>query len=176
MVHAPMACRYSFWKGYFPESVLAIPEVGNGFTKGLQMMDKAMELGSNAQTLLPRPELYQRKRPSDATSSKNGTPQPIPARPKPAEVTFRSIVEDFAASHNLLLLPTGKMHERSRMPLYWGSQNVDGKGGLLMYILDDVVWAGEGDDYRAISLRVCVYTVWCRTVRIRSRLICIQSA
>ncbi|KDQ13045.1 hypothetical protein BOTBODRAFT_112065 [Botryobasidium botryosum FD-172 SS1] len=142
---------YSFWKGSFPESVLALPEVRNGFTKGLQMMNEAMELGSNAPMLLPRPEPYQRKPDTDATSgiSKSGT---VPARPKPTEVTFRSIVEDFAASHNLLFLPTGKTHEKSRMPLYRVSQNIDGKGGLSVYILDDVVWADDGGDYRAISL------------------------
>lgn len=116
------------------------------------MMDKAMELGTGAQTLLPRPEPYQLK-----SADKNGAPQlgtraTVPARPKPTEVTFRSIVEDFAASHNLLLIPTGKTHEKSRMPLYRVSQNVDGKGGLSVYISDDVVWADDGDEYRPISL------------------------
>jgi tuftelin-interacting protein 11 len=40
------------------------------------------------------------------------------------------------------------------MPLYRVSKTADGKGGLVVYILDDAVWAPQldGDDYRAISL------------------------
>jgi tuftelin-interacting protein 11 len=40
------------------------------------------------------------------------------------------------------------------MPLFRVSLTADGKGGILVYILDDAVWASVGDDgaYRAISL------------------------
>ncbi len=34
------------------------------------------------------------------------------------EITFKSIVEEYAADHNLLFMPTGKAHVKSRMPLY----------------------------------------------------------
>jgi tuftelin-interacting protein 11 len=39
------------------------------------------------------------------------------------------------------------------MQLFRVSPTADGKGGLLVYILDDAVWApGDGDDYQAITL------------------------
>ena len=79
---------------------------------------------------------------------------PLPSRAQ--EITFRSLVEEFAASHNLLFLPAGKVHEKSRLPLFRVAKSVEGRGGLLVYLLDEAVWAaspeGADDDYRAITL------------------------
>lgn len=141
---------YSFWKGTFSENVQAMPGIAQGFTRGLQLMNKAIELGPDAPTQLPRPD-------HRAPFSTPATPVPKAKAPKarPArtqEITFRSIVEDYASSHNLLFMPTGRAHEKSRMPLFRVSPTADGKGGLLVYIVDDAVWAPDGDDYRAVSL------------------------
>lgn len=147
---------YQFWKQSFSENVQTMPGVSQGFTRGLQLMNKAIELGPDAPTRLPRPE----HKPPSGPSSRAATPKAEPLRSvRPArtqEITFRSIVEDFASSHNLLFMPTGRAHEKSRMPLFRVSQTTDGKGGLLVYILDDAVWAPDGDDYRAISLESMV--------------------
>lgn len=142
---------YSFWKGSFPENVQNLPGVAQGFTRGLQLMNKAIELGPNAPTQLPRPD-FRSSAPTSTQPSRQTTPKPrvVPARAQ--EITFRSIVEEYAASHNLLFMPTGRAHEKSRMPLFRVTQSVDGKGGLLVYIQDDAVWAPDGDDYRAIPL------------------------
>jgi tuftelin-interacting protein 11 len=149
---------YSFWKGTFPENVQAIPGVSRGFTRGLQLMNTAIELGPDAPTKLSRPDF----RAEMAAASRADSPVPgkaIKQRPAPAartqEITFRSIVEEHVASHNLLFIPAGRVHERSRMPLYRISPTADGKGGILIYILDDAVWAqskDDKDDWRAISL------------------------
>jgi tuftelin-interacting protein 11 len=42
------------------------------------------------------------------------------------------------------------------MPLYRVSSNTSGKGGILVYLLDDVVWAGEGDEWKPVSLEEMV--------------------
>lgn len=143
---------YTFWKKTFPEDVQSLPGIANGFTRGLQLMNKAIELGPDAPTRLSRPDYHPLvTTPSgSATASRQNTPKPRPSRIQ--EITFRSIVEDFASSHNLLFVPTGKAHEVSRMPLFRVSQSVDGKGGLLVYIQDDAVWGPDGDQYRAITL------------------------
>ena len=149
---------YAFWKSALPQEVLEMPGVTNGFTRGLQLMNKALELGPDAPTKLPRPE---HGPPSKGTppGSRQGTPAAT-SKPRPSvratEITFRSIVEEYAASHDLLFMPTGRAHEKSRMPLFRVSHNVDGKGGILVFILDDAVWVVEGDDYRAISLEEMV--------------------
>lgn len=139
---------YQFWKVSFPENVQAMSGVSLGFTRGLQLMNKAIELGPDAPTRLTRPDYITEQVPS--TPKRNGAaPKARPVRTQ--EVTFRSVIEDFAASHNLLFIPTGRAHEKSRMPLFRVSQTADGKGGLLVYILDDAIWAPDGDEYRAIS-------------------------
>lgn len=145
---------YSFWKTALPEKVQDMPGVSRGFTRGLQLMNTAIELGPEAPTRLPRPEFRAEQAPG---SPRNGTTPKANPRPsaRTHEITFRSIVEEFAAAHNLLFIPTGRAHELSRMPLFKVSPSADGKGGLLVYILDDAVWApvdAQGDDYRAISL------------------------
>lgn len=142
---------YRFWQDSFTPGVLNMPSVAQGFTRGLQLMNKAMELGPKASTELPRPDHYTSPpSPKPMATSRQATPKPRPSRTQ--EITFRSIVEDYASSHNLLFMPTGRAHEKSRMPLFRVTQTADGKGGLLVYILDDAVWAPDGDMYRAISL------------------------
>nr|GAT60945.1 predicted protein [Mycena chlorophos] len=145
---------YSFWKGSFPDKVQNIASVSRGFTRGLQLMNKAIELGPDAPTRLARPDYGVELA---ATSSPGvSTPRSNAARPvaRTQEITFRSIVEDYAATNNLLFMPTGRAHEVSRMPLFRVSPTADGKGGILVYVLDDAVWAGVGEQgaYRAISL------------------------
>jgi tuftelin-interacting protein 11 len=147
-----MAQWYAFWKGVFSDDILALQAVGDSFTRGLQLMNMAIELGSDAPTKLPRPD-HQRHRsqtPTPIEAVKGGTKKKPPARVQ--EITFRSIVEDFAAKHNLMFLPTGRVHERSRMPLFRVSPTADGKGGILVYIFDDAVWAADDGEYRAITL------------------------
>ncbi|KAH8108887.1 TFP11-domain-containing protein [Phellopilus nigrolimitatus] len=141
---------YQFWKSSFPESVRAIPEVERGFTRGLQMINHALELGPDAPTKLPKPDHARRGDNGKTKPAKEAQRARPPARAQ--EITFRSIVEEFVAAHNLLFMPAGKVHETSRMPLFRVAKTVEGKGGLLVYLLDDAVWAPDGDEYRAITL------------------------
>jgi tuftelin-interacting protein 11 len=151
---------YSFWKGTFPEGVQRLQAVEQGFTKGLQMMNHALELGIDAPTKLPKPDHRSGSPGAAAPPRKAGdVPIPVPHRHgKPSrmhEITFRSIVEEYISQHNLLFMPAGRVHEKSRLPLFRVSKTVDGKGGLLVYLLDDAVWAPAGpgdDDYRAVTL------------------------
>lgn len=120
-------------------------------------MNKAIELGPNAPTQLAKPdflkEITAASSPAHVTKNK-----PLPSA-RTHEITFRSIVEEYAATHNLLFIPTGRAHERSRMPLFRVSRTAEGKRGLLVYILDDAVWAPgpdslglDGEEFKAISL------------------------
>lgn len=141
---------YSFWKSSFPDSVQSMPGVAHGFTRGLQLMNTAIELGPDASTMLKRPDLRAEQAIANASKKKPTATKVAPTRIQ--EITFRSIVEEFAASHNLLFIPTGRAHEKSRMPLFRVSSNIGGKGGLLVYVQDDAVWAPDGEEYGAITL------------------------
>ncbi|KAF9218977.1 TFP11-domain-containing protein [Gyrodon lividus] len=148
---------YAFWKGVFGEDVSTLKGVQKGFTRGLQLMNEAIELGANAPTKLKRPDLRAEQAHAAGVvgvTRKTATKSKVlPSRMQ--EITFRTIVEEFAAEHNLLFIPTGRAHEKSRMPLFRVS-GASGKGGILVYVQDDAVWAPEGDEYRAIPLEEMV--------------------
>ncbi|KAF7356308.1 Tuftelin-interacting protein 11 [Mycena venus] len=148
---------YLFWKGSFPQKVQNMAGVTLGFTRALQLMKKAIEPGPDASTRLPRPDF----RAEQASASAPNTPERKGPRARRPEIAFRSIVEEFAASYNLLFIPTGRAYEISRMPLFKVGLAADGKGGILVYILDDAVWVAVGADgtYRAISLEDMVLLV-----------------
>jgi tuftelin-interacting protein 11 len=144
---------YAFWKGIFTEDVLALKGVQKGFTRGLQLMNEAIELGADAPTKLRRPNAKVEQ--ATAAGSSKGATKSAALPSRTHDITFRSIVEEFAAEHNLLFMPTGRAHETSRMPLFRVS-GPSGKGGVLVYVQDDAVWAPEGDEYRAIALEEMV--------------------
>ncbi|KAL1684079.1 GC-rich sequence DNA-binding factor-like protein-domain-containing protein [Schizophyllum commune] len=154
---------YRFWKGALPEDVQNLDGVQKGFTRGLQLMNDAIELGPDAPAKLRKPD-FRAEQAAAAAAAKRTKPVPTAARPsaRTQEVTFRSIVEEYAASHNLLFIPSGKAHELSRLPLFRVSRTADNKGGILVYILDDAVWAAaqgtgsENEVYKAVSLEEMV--------------------
>lgn len=143
---------YSSWKRIFPEDVQRMSGVERGFTKGLELMNKAIELGP-AVSQLPLPDLQAEGVPVRPAKSRIATKVPSS---RTQEITFRSIVDDYASSHNLMFFPAGKVDEKSGHALFRVSKSADGKGGLLVYIADDAVWATDGEQYRAIPLEEMV--------------------
>jgi tuftelin-interacting protein 11 len=120
-------------------------------------MLQASKLGPDVATKLPKPSPVPSTRlPNPATA----TSQPSKKAPTSRlahDITFRSIAEEFAAEHNLLWVPTGRVHERSRLPIYRVTARVDGKsGGVVVYVLDDAIWLVEdgssSGSVRAITL------------------------
>lgn len=143
---------YSSWKRIFPEDVQRMSGVERGFTKGLELMNKAIELGP-AVSQLPPPDVHAAGVPAGQTKARTAT-KAKPSRTQ--EITFRSIVDDYASSHNLMFFPAGKVDEKTGHALFRVSKSADGKGGMLVYIADDAVWAMDGDQYRAIPLEEMV--------------------
>jgi len=151
---------YEFWKASFPEPIRSLPNIQRGLMRGLQLMNDALVLGTDAPTKLKKPDFRSELASAPATvpSTKDKKPTATSRTSSRAqEITFRSIVEEYAGNNDLLFIPTGRAHEKSRMPLFRVSGTADGKHGLLVYILDDAVWAPlpgapETDAFRAISL------------------------
>ncbi|KIY51936.1 TFP11-domain-containing protein [Fistulina hepatica ATCC 64428] len=147
---------YRFWKDSFPENLQGL----RGFTRGLDLMNEAIKLGSDAPLRLRRPDFRAEIAAAEATKVAAQIIGKQPARPsaRVQEITFRAIVEEYAAENNLLFVPAGKAHELSRLPLYRVSRTADGKGGILVYVLDDAVWASpegaghENEMFKAITL------------------------
>jgi len=101
---------YSSWKNVFPEHVQRMAGVERGFAKGLELMNKALELGP-AVSQLPRPDVQAAGTPAGPAKSRS-TAKTKPIRTQ--EITFRSIVDDYASSHNLMFFPAGKVDEKNR--------------------------------------------------------------
>jgi len=166
---------YQEWRDMFPKDLLdssgnengGFTGVGRGFKRGLELMHEAMALPSSERIKLKKPDF--KKEMAVLALAEENKRQATAADKAPTtrkatrtqEITFKSIVEEYAADHNLLFMPTGKAHAKSRMPLYRISPGEDGgKKGLLVYVLDDAVWASvekgvigsEEDEFRAISL------------------------
>ncbi|RXW22157.1 hypothetical protein EST38_g3707 [Candolleomyces aberdarensis] len=153
---------YQFWKDAFPEPIRDLPGIQRGLMRGLQLMNDAIALGPEASAKLKKPDFRAELAAATAkppSRSKDAEKRGTTTRPsaRTQEITFRSIVEEYAAGHDLLFIPTGRAHEKSRMPLFRVSDTADGKHGLLVYILDDAVWAPkpgglENEEFRAVSL------------------------
>lgn len=134
--------RYRFWKSSFSESVLELPGVNAGFTSGLQLMHTAASMKPEERRYIPKPSLDIKPPPvvrpgTQAKASKADASNLLPDE----EVPFRTVVEEYVAEHNLLFLPLGRAHHVTRLPLFRIAQNIDGKGGVTIYIMDDITWA-----------------------------------
>jgi len=120
-------------------------------------MLQASKLGPDVATMLPKPSVVP---PTPLPSATTSIPQPnkkTPSSRLAQEITFKSIAEEFAAEHNLLWVPIGRVHERSRLPMYRVTARADGKsGGVVVYVLDDAIWLVEdgssSGNVRAITL------------------------
>ncbi|GAA6009422.1 hypothetical protein JCM11491_003551 [Sporobolomyces phaffii] len=146
---------YQWWKASLPDDVAAFKGVQRGFRKGLDLMHQAMALGEDVKYRLKKPD-FRPKPSSSSSSSTSRKPSKVPtstsASTAPAasttEVSFRSIVEDMCAQANLLFLATGRATATGRA-LYRVAESVDGRGGVVCYLEDDVAWVvrtgGDGD-------------------------------
>ena len=106
-----------------------------GLTRRLQLMDMAIGLRTDASTKFHHLEYDRDYAPSPApiATAKGGAERNPLARVQ--EITFRSIVEDYAVTHSLIF-STGCVRERERVPLFRVSLTTDGKGGIRVDVLD----------------------------------------
>ena len=120
-------------------------------------MLQASKLGPEVATRLPQPQVVPSTQlPSAAIAPSQPNKRALSSRIT-QEITFKSIAEEFAAEHNLLWVPTGRVHETSRLPMYRVTGRADGKsGGVVVYVLDDAVWlvddGSSSGNVRAITL------------------------
>ncbi|PWN23283.1 TFP11-domain-containing protein [Microstroma glucosiphilum] len=151
---------YSFWKGWFPSEVAALPGVEAGFRKGIALINQAVEMGEDRRGL-SKPDLTPLSRSSvrDAVSASHRSSSKTPAIPSSSgagdaeddSVSFRSIVEDRAAELDLLVLSLNRSHAQTGLPLLRVSESLDGKSGATFYVQEDIVWVEEKDKEKGTS-------------------------
>jgi tuftelin-interacting protein 11 len=136
---------FSWWKTQIPEEINALDIVADEWDRGLEMMNLALDLGDTAKTDLPPPvpqeqhqtREYNKNKPSAPTNGTGSKPRPRVIE----EATFKDVVEEWCADEGLIMIPLHEAHLQSGLPLFRITASANGKGGLLVYLKGDVVWA-----------------------------------
>ncbi|MCJ1480898.1 hypothetical protein MMC06_001053 [Schaereria dolodes] len=145
---------FLWWKEQIPTEINTLPLVEAEWTKGLQTINLALELGDAAATDLPPPATGP-TRPLPSTNA--DTPLRAPrtegsgpgmssiAKAAPLESTFRDVLESWCSENDLMLLPLREAHPVTGLPLFRITASASGKGGVVLYLKGDVAWArGKG--------------------------------
>jgi len=139
---------YTWWRSQVPEVINAVPAVQSQWDQALEMINNALDLGEDVATGLQAPAAGPAK-PIAAPM----TPQPSAIKDSSSaakvraeqETTFRDIVEEWCASENLLFMPLREAHS-SGAPKYRITASATGRGGVIVYIKGDIVWAQNKKD------------------------------
>ncbi|CCX13523.1 GC-rich sequence DNA-binding factor-like protein-domain-containing protein [Pyronema domesticum] len=131
---------YMFWQEVFPGELRSSPAVKEGFRRGLDMINDAIDLGDRAATELAAPiAVSSSKKKAEEKKTAPKTKAPVDF----TETTFRDVVEDWCAENNLLLVPLRKADEASGNPLFRITASASGSGGVVCYFRGDVVFCQD---------------------------------
>jgi len=133
------------WFLWWKEQLPAHPLIDAEWTKGLETISLALDLGpERIRELPPLPPTTTSSLPNGTTTTSTPskteilTPQPTP------ETTFRDVVEDCCAANDLLFLPLREADPASGQPLFRITGSASGRGGVVVFLRGDVVWARGG--------------------------------
>ncbi|KAF3481410.1 RNA-binding protein [Arthroderma uncinatum] len=141
---------FSWWKSQIPDEINAVPEVEEEWSRGLETINLALDLGDKAKTDLPPPapsasHPVHQKHGHGKHRDKHATPaNGKPAKPQKVQVeepTFKDIVEEWCGDEGLIMVPLREAHLQSGLPMFRITASANGKGGVLVYLKGDVVWA-----------------------------------
>jgi len=137
---------FSWWKEQIPPEISNVKAVAETWERGLEMMNLALDLGERAREELPPPSAGPaRPLVSPTPGTPNATsPAPTPRstrKPVEEEATFRDVVEAWCEEESLLLMPLREAHEITGLPLFRITASATGRGGVIVYLKGDVVWA-----------------------------------
>ncbi|KAK3709707.1 hypothetical protein LTR37_010734 [Vermiconidia calcicola] len=137
---------FSWWKEQLPPSLTNHSDIIKEWNKGTQMINAALDLMDQGQPLtqLAPPAAGPAKPISKQMAKKLDTPAPA-ALIEPA-ADFRDIVEAWCAEEDLTMVPLREAHPRTGLPLLRITASATGKGGVIVYLQGDVVWAQRKGD------------------------------
>lgn len=118
-----------------------LPIVSAEWSKGLETIALAAELGPAAASQLPPPPAG--PAPPLAASTPRAASSPFDATHAIPEtrITFRDIVEDWCTELGLLMMPLREAEPQTGFPLFRITASASGRGGVVVYLEGDVVWA-----------------------------------
>ncbi|KAM0716245.1 hypothetical protein Q7P37_007690 [Cladosporium fusiforme] len=154
----------AWWKEQIPERISLLPDVQKEWLKGNAMLNRAIDLleaGAELSTLPPppsgpaRPVAKEAARKLDAQQDRHQQNDLARAPAVQEAVDFRDTVDAFCMEEDLTLVPLREAHQANGLPLFRITASASGKGGVVVYLKGDVVWAqrrGERGVFDAVGL------------------------
>lgn len=137
--------------GRRPTPFNEIPAIAVEWNKGFESINHAMDALENGEdiatnlappaTANPVPTLT-----PAAPTVEISTPKPAATE---AVTTFKDVVEDWCAEHDLQMIALREAHLQTGSPLFRITAGASGKGGFFCYLKGDVLWvrsAGKGNE------------------------------
>ncbi|KAF2770548.1 TFP11-domain-containing protein [Teratosphaeria nubilosa] len=152
---------FNWWKEQIPAAISKQADVQKGWEQGTRMINEALDLLDQGLPLsdLPPPAAGPAKPIAKTIANKLDThksstrshnlPPPDPA------AEFKDIVETWCAEQDLTMVPLREAHPVTGLPLFRITASASGKGGVIVYLKGDVVWAqrkGERGVYEPVGL------------------------
>lgn len=132
---------FDFWRGVFPTEINDLATVKAQWKKGNELINVALDLGDKAASHLPAPSKPSKSETSTKRAPAPETPTPATgAVPEAQEVSFRHQVEDWCMARDLQFIAEKSQLEAGG-PVYRVTASVSGKGGVLIYLKSDAVYA-----------------------------------
>jgi tuftelin-interacting protein 11 len=130
---------FDFWRSVIPQGISEQKVVEREWTKGSDMINNALDLGDRAKDELPAPKKPSRHRNAKPAAPAAVAPEELTAE-KEEPVSFRHNLEDWAMAHDLQFIPEKSTLEAAG-PVYRVTASPIGKGGVLIYIKRDEIFA-----------------------------------
>lgn len=135
---------FTWWKSQISDEINSVPEVAEEWNRGLETINLALDLGDKAKTDLPPPASSSSHQKQSHHKHRDKHANGKPTKPQKVHIeepTFKDIVEEWCGDEGLIMVPLREAHLQSGLPLFRITASANGKGGVLVYLKGDVVWA-----------------------------------
>lgn len=145
----------AWWKEQIPAPIFRQPDVQKEWIKGNAMINSAVDLfeaGEDLSALPPpaagpaRPVAKEAARKFEAQNAAAAAATPVRAPAVQEAADFRDTVEAFCMEEDLTLVPLREAHQANGLPLFRITASATGKGGVVVYLKGDVIWAQRKGD------------------------------
>ncbi|KAI6811717.1 TFP11-domain-containing protein [Hortaea werneckii] len=146
----------SWWQTQLPDALSSHQDVRAQWDAGMAMISNALDLLEAGDSLdkLPPPAAGPAKPIAKEMAKKAEASKPAVPPPPPA-VEFKDIVESWCAEEDLTMVPLREADPTTGLPLFRITASATGRGGVIVYIKGDIVWAqkkGEKGVFEPIGL------------------------
>ncbi len=131
---------FLWWKEQLPAELNELPSIAVEWTKGLETITLALDLGADAAEHLPPPTAGPAPPIVPATPRSTAPTSKVSAIHE-APTTFRDVVEEWSTEQGLIMMPLREADSQTGLPLFRITASASGRGGVVVYLKGDVVWA-----------------------------------